>query len=1221
MAIDDDTVTPGELPAIAEDAIWEEHLPAVVTGVKVRGGDDGKGAANFQARVLDKRTRYLKQEIASLVLNGLDVKGTLNSQAELDALPTEDLPKGIAYFVEGSLRVWNLEEWVDSGSLLGPRGITLLGTWPDANELPAPESNTVGDAYVWKSDIWLLIPQPDGWVSIGLKGPEGRSAYQSAVDNGFQGTQPQWLATLVGKSAYQVWRDAGNVGSQNDFLASLNGKDAYQLWLLDEDNEGKTIEEFFEAFRGKAGINWRGNYSEGSGYAFGDAVTSEGSSYVATRTINGVKPGPGVQGWSVLAAKGDKGDPAVPFSVMGSKATVDELPRPGSATQAWYVGSTLWVWVTDLTDYVDLDGIGGLSAYELAKQEGFNGTLQQWLVSLKGESAYQLAVADGYPGTLQQWLASLRGASSYQIWVSQGNTGDEDAFLASLKSTEPGPRGFEGPAKAPFKVMGTKATEAALPTPGKEDEAWFVGKNLYVWVEAETQYADIGSMGGISAYDVAVENGFEGTVTQWLASLKSTEEGPIGPRGGNLVVKGTVATAAVLETISNPADNDAYVTNNDGHLHTYLSDTTEWVDLGPFRGTDGQSAYQIWLANDHTGSEQEFLSSLKGKDGVSVIIRGSVVTFEELPANPQEQWVYAVRDVNSLYCRIGNAWVLLGEFRGEDGEDGANGTSIAIIKVLTEADQTIPGAGGANEGKAYISLDKHIMLSVNGVWTDGGPVGAPGDRGETGTGIKLRGTVATVASLPSKVTAEEGDGYFTSVDKKLYVLTDGEWAGPFDIIGPQGEGLPGPEGAPGKSINIMGAFDTIELLAAAHPTGTLGDGYLIGTGETPRELAIWSTEGGGQWINVGLIQGPPGKQGERGPIGVGKQGEKGPRGSMWITLPAGQDAPAAGFTGVTGDWAVSESFKVYYKSADKGWQYWGQLVAGDVNSPMQSLGKVVRLGNEWVPLLVDEAPEMVDGRLYVRQLIDGSTDNEGEWVELIFPESFDEPAADGRRYVRTRATGQTKGTWSLLPVYVAEAPDDGKLYGRRNPTGGDTPAGTDAVWEEIKTIADVTTKDGELYARSFATDGTTPVWKKFTLPATIADLQTKDGKQYARVYETAGQAPIWKEIVAPVFDRYSVKLLAATAELDLSVCQTFSINASVARTLTFKAGTVPAADRSMVVVLIVNGAGTITWPSTITWHQNAIPVLGATSTIITLVWDGIGIGAGGRWLGSAGATV
>lgn len=67
---------------------------------------------------------------------------------------------------------------------------------------------------------------------------------------------------------------------------------------------------------------------------------------------------------------------------------------------------------------ITAQGPQGKSAYELAAENGFEGTEQQWLNSLKGnqgnpgsegKSAYQLAVANGYAGTEQQWLSSLKG--------------------------------------------------------------------------------------------------------------------------------------------------------------------------------------------------------------------------------------------------------------------------------------------------------------------------------------------------------------------------------------------------------------------------------------------------------------------------------------------------------------------------------------------------------------------------------------------------------------------------------------------------------------------------------------------------------------------------------------------------------------------------------------------------------------------------------------------
>lgn len=76
-------------------------------------------------------------------------------------------------------------------------------------------------------------------------------------------------------------------------------------------------------------------------------------------------------------------------------------------------------WLTDAQDNKiqaqGTNGINGKSAYELAVEKGYSGTLDEWLASLhgvdgtNGKSAYELAVAKGYQGTLDEWLTALKG--------------------------------------------------------------------------------------------------------------------------------------------------------------------------------------------------------------------------------------------------------------------------------------------------------------------------------------------------------------------------------------------------------------------------------------------------------------------------------------------------------------------------------------------------------------------------------------------------------------------------------------------------------------------------------------------------------------------------------------------------------------------------------------------------------------------------------------------
>ncbi len=64
------------------------------------------------------------------------------------------------------------------------------------------------------------------------------------------------------------------------------------------------------------------------------------------------------------------------------------------------------------------DGAAGKSAYELAVEAGFEGTLEEWLESLHGrdgKSAYELAVANGFYGSLREWLMSLQAEPHRQF--------------------------------------------------------------------------------------------------------------------------------------------------------------------------------------------------------------------------------------------------------------------------------------------------------------------------------------------------------------------------------------------------------------------------------------------------------------------------------------------------------------------------------------------------------------------------------------------------------------------------------------------------------------------------------------------------------------------------------------------------------------------------------------------------------------------------------------
>ena len=76
--------------------------------------------------------------------------------------------------------------------------------------------------------------------------------------------------------------------------------------------------------------------------------------------------------------------------------------------------------------------------------------------------------------------------------------------------------------------------------------------------------------------------------------------------------------------------------------------------------------------------------------------------------------------------------------------------------------------------------------------------------------------------------------------------------GPRGFTGP--EGPEGPEGPTGEGLEILDEYATLTDLQTAHPTGTAGDMYLVGTGGS-YTLYLWSTDQSA-WVDGGALSSP-----------------------------------------------------------------------------------------------------------------------------------------------------------------------------------------------------------------------------------------------------------------------------------------------------------------------------------------------------------------------------
>lgn len=140
----------------------------------------------------------------------------------------------------------------------------------------------------------------------------------------------------------------------------------------------------------------------------------------------------------------------------------------------------------------------------------------------------------------------------------------------------------------------------------------------------------------------------------------------------------------------------------------------------------------------------------------------------------------------------------------------------------------------------------------------------------TSANMSANGTAA-LATLTPSTNVKVGD---TVIDPEGEVFQIASLAASTFTVGARlanVRGPQGPKGETGAALAIKGSFPSLEELQEQHPTGTLGDAYMVGS-----RLYSWS---GSAWVDCGDIKGPKGDQGD--------QGERGPVGPAGTTTWAG----------------------------------------------------------------------------------------------------------------------------------------------------------------------------------------------------------------------------------------------------------------------------------------------------------------------------------------------
>lgn len=301
----------------------------------------------------------------------------------------------------------------------------------------------------------------------------------------------------------------------------------------------------------------------------------------------------------------------------------------------------------------------------------------------------------------------------------------------------------------------------------------------------------------------------------------------------------------------------------------------------------GKSAYELWLLDGHSGTVQDFLASLIGREGVKGVdgLNG---------ASAYQHWLDA--------GHTGTVQDFLNSLVGTNGTNGVNGLS-AYQLWLDE--------GNTGDVQAFLK-------SLIGAAGTNGAAGANGINGINGASAYelwlAQGNTGDVDAFIIAITGAKGDKGDTGATGATGICTVGD-TGP---AGPQGEqgiqGVQGPvgaqgvEGPAGQAFTLKGSYADLAAFqaGAGAASGTPGEGWLL---ESDGSIMVWTTDQG--WIDAGDIRGA---QGPMGPQGI--QGVQGLQGPIGLTGATGANANVyygSWYSAITQTATAGTKTRMYYE--------------------------------------------------------------------------------------------------------------------------------------------------------------------------------------------------------------------------------------------------------------------------------------------------------------------
>lgn len=292
--------------------------------------------------------------------------------------------------------------------------IKALAGGHEVDELIARLEQAIANA---ETDLQNYIAQVDSTVQEAIDA--NNTATQDAINANNQALQT--ALNTIGDALTEV---SGAIqATETATNNAVEAKNAAFQATQDAQNAINSMQSLIDNFDPK------GTWSSTTQYYKNNLAEVDGRTYIALKdNIN--TPVTDKSTWALFADKGakgdkgEKGDTGAALSILDKLTDVSQLPTEGNEGDAYTVNGELYVWSENTNTWVNVGNIKG--------EKGEKGDTGK-----DGLSAYEVAVNNGYIGTSEEWLASLKGA--------RGEIGKMTKYEYTIPATSEGQTTLEIP--------------------------------------------------------------------------------------------------------------------------------------------------------------------------------------------------------------------------------------------------------------------------------------------------------------------------------------------------------------------------------------------------------------------------------------------------------------------------------------------------------------------------------------------------------------------------------------------------------------------------------------------------------------------------------------------------------------------------------------------------------------------------------------------------------